>query len=248
MVAKVLELDGDHAKFLNPGRVPLRRIKNFLTWLVNLNIDDPAATEKFLREYSDFFFPNQQFRRHQEIAALIDKGELPRPPKITPGYDDQWHVVLNPGTLEGELSPEQQARARHLIIEHPHRWVQTAWTDYSIPHLRQLHKVLSRGSAEESYDPRERNGFSTRCAISSGIGLVGLQIIPRRYGRQFSFGTARQTTVSSRPWNTSGAICLWQNFAPTDFATVVSLTSWRDERASFTALMNALRLQRRPPS
>ncbi len=147
MVAKVLGPDGDHAKFLNPGRVPLKRIGNFLSWLVNLNIEDAAATEKFLREYGDFFFPNQQFRRHQEIAALIKKGELPKP-EITLGYDDEGRPPL----LDGELSPEQQARARELMLEYPHSWLQTAWTDYSAPHIRE--DVIEE--ARESRDPRER--------------------------------------------------------------------------------------------
>lgn len=152
MVAKVLEPDGDHAKFLNPGRVPLKRIRNFLSWLVNLNIDDAAVTEKFLREYGDFFFPNQQFRRHQEIAALIKKGELPERPKITLSHDDEGRTVLIPPSLEGELSPEQQARARKLILEYPHGSLTEAWTDYSAPHIRE--DVIEE--ARESHDPRER--------------------------------------------------------------------------------------------
>ena len=118
MDRSVLESAEESAKkFLNPGKVPVGRLQGFLTWLANLNIDDPAATEKFLRDYADFFFPNAQFRRHQEIVALTQAHEIPKP-----------ELGLGHGVyLSGELSSDQQAKARREIVARFHLPLGLTW-------------------------------------------------------------------------------------------------------------------------
>ncbi len=116
MSGKVLE--ESYEKFLNPGRVPPGQLRSFLWCLANLRIDDPNATEKFLRDYSIFFWPDQGFLRHQQIAVLIKTGYLSAPV----GNDGVAHPE------EGPLSNEQEKEARYQFLYPMHRWLRAAWT------------------------------------------------------------------------------------------------------------------------
>ncbi len=159
--------------FLNPGRVPLERIRGFLIGLANVEADDPNDTRNFLRQYENFFFVDDRFRRHQEIVELIHGRQLPARPGGRLSHDENGRSVVE-GVLEGELSDEQAGLARKLIIERFQSSVTYAWTDDAAPHRRE--DVIA--DALDSYDPRERGWLVQEARFAFWQWLFGPPMYP----------------------------------------------------------------------